>query len=212
MITLFIDGFWISPYALSAFVALEEKGLPYEVQPLFLNKKEHRTPEYQRRSLTGRVPALKDGDYWLSESMAITEYLAETYPFPKHPRIYPEDLKDRGRCRQLQGWLRSDLDAIRVERATTTLFYERATTPLSKAGQLAAERLLSVADELIAPGRSTLFDAWCIADADFALMLQRLHLNGHPVPAKVKDYCENNWARPSVRKWVDRRRAPYEPY
>ena len=41
-LTLYVDGFWISPYALSAFVALEEKGLPYTVKEVKLNKKEQK--------------------------------------------------------------------------------------------------------------------------------------------------------------------------
>ena len=35
-LTLYVDGFWISPYALSAFVALEEKGLPFTVKEVKL--------------------------------------------------------------------------------------------------------------------------------------------------------------------------------
>ena len=31
-LTLWVDAFWISPYAFSAFVALEEKGLDYAVE------------------------------------------------------------------------------------------------------------------------------------------------------------------------------------
>jgi glutathione S-transferase len=60
--------------------------------------------------------------------------------------------------------------------------------------------------------RTTLFARWCIADADLSLMLQRLNLNRHPLPAKVKTYCEANWDRPSSKKWVNRQRPPYEAY
>ena len=33
-LTLYTDGFFISPYAFSGFVALEEKGLPYQIEPV----------------------------------------------------------------------------------------------------------------------------------------------------------------------------------
>ena len=33
-LVLYIDHHWISPYALSAFVALEEKGVPYRIEEL----------------------------------------------------------------------------------------------------------------------------------------------------------------------------------
>lgn len=209
-LTLYVDGFWISPYALSAFVALEEKGLPYTVKEVRLNKKEHHQAQYGAH--TGRVPALQHGDFWLAESSAICEYLAETFPFPKHARLFPEDLKQRGICREVQAWIRSDLMPIREERSTHTIWYEHSKSPLTAAGKAAAERLFKVADGLITEGKTTLFDAWCIADTDLAMMLQRLNLNGDPMPAKLKAFAEAQWKRPSVVKWNDRKRAAYETY
>jgi glutathione S-transferase len=147
------------------------------------------------------VPALRRGDFWLAESLAIAEYLAERYPFPKHPRLFPEDLEARATCRELQCWLRTDFMAIREQRPTTTLWFSRATTPLTAGAEDALARLLEGIEPLLAHGRPTLFEQWCIADVDLALMLQRLNLNGTALPAKVKAYAEANWARPSVAKW-----------
>ena len=211
-LTLHVDAFFISPYAFSAFVALEEKAIPYTLRTVALDRREHREPGYRDRSLTGRVPALADGDFWLSESSAMVEYVEERAPPPGHPRLLPEDLRERARCRQLMAWVRSDLMPIREERPTTTMFYERAGAPLSPAGQSAAETLLRVAETLIGDGRPTLFSAWCIADADLGFMLQRLHLNGHPVSPKVAAYCDAQWRRPSVRKWAERERPAYSAY
>jgi len=53
-----------------------------------------------------------------------------------------------------------------------------------------------------------LFDAWCIADVDLALMLNRLVLNGDAVPARLADYAKRQWERPSVRAWVTLPRPP----
>jgi len=209
-LVLYIDRFWISPYAMSAFVALEEKGLPYTVRELSLGDGEQRGATYRAR--TGRVPALQHGDYWLAESQAIAEYLAEVFPFPKHPRLFPADLQERGVCREVMSWLRSDLMPIREERATHTIWYEKARAPLSQAAQHAAHKLVAACDRLIAEGRTTLFAEWCIADADLALMLQRLHRSGDALPPKLRAYAEANWARPSIQKWNDHRRLPYVPY
>jgi glutathione S-transferase len=205
---LHLDSFWISPYAMSAFVALGEKGLPYTVHEVSL-------PDGQQRSYgarTGRVPALQHGDYWLAESQAIAEYLAEVFPYPKHPRLFPADLKERGVCREVMSWLRSDLMPIREERPTHSLWYERTRAPLSREAQRAAERLISACDRLFEDGRTTLFTQWCIADADLSLMLQRLHLNGDALPKKLAAYAEANWARPSLQKWHAHPRRAYVPY
>ncbi len=207
-----IDAFWISPYALSAFVALSEKGLDFTTHEVHLETREQRREAFQSASLTGRVPVLHHGAFALSESQAIGEYLAETFPAPDYPRLFPADLKERGRARQLMAWIRSDLMPIREERPTHTMFYERTSAPLSEAGRAAAERTLRVAEQLVGDGRKTLFDAWCLADADFGFFLMRLVLNGDPVPSKVRAYAEAQWHRPSLQKWIDRPRAPYVPY
>jgi glutathione S-transferase len=213
MLRLYIDRFWISPYALSNFVALEEKGLPYELVELGLDRKDHRTPAYVRDSLTGRVPALWHDGFWLSESNAINEYLAETFPAPKYPRIYPENLEERGRARQLSDWVRSDLMAIRDERSTHTVFYAPTDKPLSPAGRADAEALLRVANALIVDGRpERLFTTWCIADLDLAMMLRRLTANGEPVPDKVRAFVDAQWERPAAKKWLTHPRPPYVAY
>lgn len=71
--------------------------------------------------------------------------------------------------------------------------------PLSPAALAEAGALVQTAEALLSDGRTTLFDAWCIADSDFAFTLQRLNLSGHPLPAPVRAYAEAQWARPSVR-------------
>ena len=210
---LSVDAFWISPYAFSAFVALKEKGLPFSVQAVALHLGEQRQPDAVAASLTGRVPVLFDDGWALSESSAIAEYLEDTFPALGHPRLFPADARERARARQLMAWVRSDLMPIRQERPTNTLFYEKMDVePLSTAAQGSAARLLAVADALIAPGRTTLFSSFCIADADFALMLLRLLWNAHPAPKKVQAYVEAQWARPSVREWVEHKRPAYVPY
>ncbi len=198
-LTLHVDANFHSPWAMSAFVALEEKGLPYTLKSVALNKKETFAAGYNAR--TQRVPALQHGDFWLAESNAIAEYLAETFPFPRHPRLYPEDLKERAVCREIQGWLRSGLQTLREERPTTSLWFARIKAPLSATAQAVADRFVAAVTPLIAPSRTTLFGAWCIADADLALMLQRLNLNGTELPAPLKHYAEVNWERPSLQKW-----------
>jgi glutathione S-transferase len=198
-LTLYVDENYDSPWAMSAFVALEEKQLPYTLKTKSLSKKETFAADFPSR--TKKIPALQRGDFCLAESMAITEYLAESFPFPKHPRLYPENLEERATCREVQLFLRTDFMALRQERPTTTIWFARATTPLSPAAQEAATKLVSAIEPLLAHGRPTLFANWCIADADLTVMLQRLNLNGHPLPPTLKNYADANWQRPSVAKW-----------
>lgn len=208
-LTLYSDGFCISPYAFSVFVTLEEKRVPYRLELVPLQHKAHQRPQYRDPSVTGRVPAIDHDGFWLAESSAIIEYLDDVFP---EPRALPADVKARARARMVMHWIRSDLMPIREERPTTTMFYQRAQQPLSPAGQVAATRLIDGAMRLLPEGATSLFGAWSSADGDLAFMLQRLGLNGHELPARLRKFVDAQWARPSVRKWVERERPPYEPY
>jgi glutathione S-transferase len=191
---------YTSPYAMSVFVALEEKRLPFELRTVDLNEGANHSAEYARESLTGRVPTLVDGGFALSESSAITEYLDEVYP---GHAVYPSDPKEKARARQVQAWLRSDLMPIRQERSTIVVFYQPNPQPLSPAAEGAARKLFRVAETLLAHGGEYLFGNWSIADVDLALMLNRLILNGDVVPSKLVDYAGRQWQRSSVQKWVN---------
>ena len=213
-IALYVDRFWISPYAYSSFVALEEKRVPYTAVEIALDRKEQLGEAFRAGSLTNRVPAIEHDGFWLSESSAIAEYLEDEYPAPGHPALFPEDPRHRGRARQLMAWIRSDLMPIRNERATHTMFYARAAQPMSTVCQQAAARLVGVADRLIGESNRAgqLFPQWSLADADLGFMLMRLVLNSEKVPMRVAAYAQAQWDRPSSRAWVDHPRPAYVPY
>ena len=200
---LYVDSLFTSPYAMSVFVALREKGLAFETLTLDLDAGQTQAADYAQRSLTQRVPTLVDGDFALSESSAITEYLDQAYP---KTRVYPADVQQRARARQVQAWLRSDLLPIRQERSTLVVFCGQKRPPLSAEAQAAATKLISAAQALLADNREYLCGQWSIADVDLAVMLNRLILNGDAMPAQLVAYAQRQWQRPSVREWVELRR------
>jgi glutathione S-transferase len=209
---LYVDGFWCSPYALSVFVCLKEKGLPFETREVKLHEQAQKTPQFQSKSVTARVPVLEHGAFRLSESSAIVEYLEDIFPPPRYPAMLPASPQDRARARQIMAWIRSDLMPIREERGTHTVFYKHPVQPLSPAGKAAAEKLIAAASAFIPEGRTSLFDAFGVADADLAMMLMRLVGNGDQVPARLREFVAAQWQRPSLREWVERERARYVPY
>jgi glutathione S-transferase len=111
-------------------------------------------------------------------------------------------------------WLRSDLMPIREERSAEYVFYAHDRlepfAPLSAAGQRAAAKLLGAADRLVPKGAGPLFDAWCIADTDLAMMLQRLVKTGHDVPARIRAYAESQWQRPAIVEYCAHERPPFQ--
>lgn len=200
---LYVDSQFASPYAMSAFVSLLEKGLTFETATVDLAAKANQEAGYAATSLTRRVPTLVHNGFALSESSAISEYLDEV--FPGTP-LYPAEPHSRARARQVQAWLRSDLMPIRQERPTEVVFYGAIQPPLSSGARASAEKLFSAAQSLLSAGAENLFGPWCIADVDLALMLNRLVLNGDPVPENMAAYARRQWLRPSVQAWVNQSR------
>ena len=188
-ITLWSDANFFSPYVLSVYVALQEKGLPFSLKTVDLSSGEHLQPSWQGYALTRRVPVLEIDGFELSESSAITEYLEDRFAPPQWERIYPHDLQKRARARQIQAWLRSDLMPIREERSTDVVFAAARKGPLSEAGKESAAKLVATASGLLAHGKPNLFGEWCIADTDLALMLNRLVLNGDEIPEALAEYA-----------------------
>jgi glutathione S-transferase len=201
MLTLFGETHQDSPFVFTVFVALKEKGIPFEMRPIDLSTGEQKRAEHAARSLTARVPAIEVDGFSLSESLAIVEYLEEAQPAP-HPPLLPRDVKERARARQVLGWLRSDLAALRRERPSSSIFLERADAPLGDAARVDADKLVRVAGALLSRGSGTLFETWSIADADLAFALQRLIANGDSVPEPVRRYALSQWARPSIAAWA----------
>src|SRR3954463_14170643 len=106
-LTFYVSS-WLDQDAFLCFVALREKTLEFEVKAP--------APEERERAFAGRLPAVAHEGHWVSEGIAVAEYLAETFPFPGFPRLFPAELKQRARCRQVMLWPRVELGALRAER------------------------------------------------------------------------------------------------
>jgi len=79
-------------------IALNLKCLAYEQVPISLLKDEQSQDSYAAINPQRLVPALDDGGELLTQSMAICEYLDETYP---DPPLLPKNAPERARVRAL---------------------------------------------------------------------------------------------------------------
>jgi glutathione S-transferase len=85
-------GAFGSPFVRKVYVALTEKGIPFEheqVIPFGVSA------EYRKISPLGRIPAFQDGDKTLADSSVIIAYLEKTHP---QPALYPTDPYDYARA------------------------------------------------------------------------------------------------------------------
>jgi maleylacetoacetate isomerase len=77
-------SYWRSSCSHRVRIALNLKGLPYTLVPVHLLRgggEQHR-PEYLALNPQGLVPLLVDGDFSLSQSLAIMQYLEQYRPQP----------------------------------------------------------------------------------------------------------------------------------
>jgi glutathione S-transferase len=108
-----------SPYAWKVWLALEHKGLAYEAKRLMFDPNETKTPEFLKINPRGRVPAIVDDGFALSESNAIAEYLEDRYP---EKPLLPKDAKARAGARRLIAEAGSDLEPVFNAFSEATLY------------------------------------------------------------------------------------------
>ena len=93
-------------------IALNLKGLDYETVPIHLTRDggQQRKPDYVAVNPMMRVPALVlSGGEVLTQSMAIIEYLDETYP---DPPLLPADALERAKARAVAQLIACDIHPL----------------------------------------------------------------------------------------------------
>src|ERR1700730_11537843 len=91
-----VEIYWISgsPFAWRVLLTAEVKGIPYEGKLLEASKGELKTPEFLAINPLGRVPAIRDGNFTLHESLAIMVYLDRKHP---NPPLFGRTAEEAGR-------------------------------------------------------------------------------------------------------------------
>ncbi len=93
---------------------LDECGADYEIVPIDLQQRQHKTPEFLRINPSGKIPALVDGSSRIFENAAICLYLGDRFPEANlAPRL---DAPERGRYLSLMVYSTAQLEpAMRDE-------------------------------------------------------------------------------------------------
>ena len=92
--------------SLAPHIALEETGADYEPVRVILAKGEQNTPDYRRINPKGRVPALADGGFVVTENPAILRYVARRFP---EARLWPDDPREEAACAEWLAWIASTI-------------------------------------------------------------------------------------------------------
>lgn len=99
---------YVDPLATSCRLILalvEHQGLSVDVRELSLANGDQRRPEHLAINPSGKVPVLIDGDFVLTESLAIARYLLAE----RDCDLYPSQPRQRARVDELLDWVSSGL-------------------------------------------------------------------------------------------------------
>lgn len=128
MLQLF--GYWRSSASFRVRIVLQLKGLDYEQHPINLRQDEQREKAYRRVNPQGLVPFLVDGDVRVGQSVAIMEYLDETYP--AHP-LMPSVAEDKAQVRQIVNMIACDIHPLNNLRVLNYLGQEFRVSKVQEA-------------------------------------------------------------------------------
>ena len=114
-------SYFRSSAAFRVRIALNLKGLPYDMVAVHLARGEQRQPEHLQRSAQGLIPVLADDGLMLTQSLAILEYLDERHP---EPALLPPGAPGRARVRALALAIACDIHPLNNLRVLNHLQHE----------------------------------------------------------------------------------------
>ena len=152
-----------------------------------------------------KVPVLTDGDLAVWDTLAIAEYLAETFP---EKQLWPRAAAERARARSICAEMHAGFGKLR------SLCPMNIEASLAEVGarllkdnpalQADLDRIVQMWSGLLdAHGGPLLFGGFSIADSYFAPVGTRIKTYGLPVPPAISAYIERVQALPGVKAWID---------
>jgi glutathione S-transferase len=151
-----------SVYVRIARMALEEKGIDYELVPLDIFAAEGVPAWYLKLHPFGRIPAFEHEGFRLFETSAITRYVDEAFD---GPALQPADARGRARMSQMTGMLDAyGYRAMGWDVAVERLEKSEPDEILIAGGLSKAETVLEVLTSLKANGPWLLGDQLTLAD------------------------------------------------
>src|SRR5271170_2421525 len=167
------DQLW-STWSMRPWLALKHTGAPFTETPIRLRREETNADARAAGSPNGQVPVLKDGDVTVWDSIAICEYLAETYP---SARLWPSDPAARALGRAAAAEMHSSFASLRGECPMDLGL--RQVVDVSEATHIDLRRLVELwSGHLTRFGGPFLVGDWSIADAFYTPVATRLRSYG----------------------------------
>ena len=180
-------------------IALNLKGIGYETIPVSLidNGGDHHAADYRSLNPQGLLPTFSDNHVTLTQSLAIIEYLEESYP---EPPLLPGSPAMRAKARQLANIMACDIQPLLGLRVLSYL-RTRLRIPQSARANWFYHWLMEGLDSLelllsssLNRGRFTITDEPCLADVCLVPQLYaarrfKLPLDDFPRLTEIEAAC-----------------------
>jgi glutathione S-transferase len=202
-----------SPFVRKVIVALHEKGIAFEHQPVMPGDS---SPEFRAISPLGQIPGLVDGDFKISDSTAILHYLDAIKP---EPSLYLTDARERARVVFYEKFADTRLipTAAKIfqQRIVFPRFFGQQTDEAILANAIDVELppLLDHLTNFIGDKSFLMGDRFTVADiACASIFANTRYAQYTPDPArwpKVAAYIDRVFARPSYAKALEADKAMF---
>jgi glutathione S-transferase len=194
-----------STWSMRPWLALKKTGAPFSETLIELRQENNRSAEaIKPHSPTGLVPALKDGDLTVCDSLAICEYLAERVP---DAGLWPKDAAARALARSAAAEMHAGFASLRSE-CPMDLSAPIAAVELSETTQKDLRRIVELWNAMLGRfGGPYLAGAeWGIVDAFFTPVATRLRTYGVRLSdfgdtGPAAQYAERLLQRPEFLAW-----------
>jgi glutathione S-transferase len=199
MLELVIVNKRYSSWSFRAWIVMRHFNIPFTevVVPM---AQETTRAEILRYSPSAKCPCLQDGAITVWDSLAIIEYLAETFP---DLAIWPRDRAARAEARSLAAEMHSSFMAMRSSLPMNMWREPSAITLTSEAlADIARiEAAFAEARKQFGKGGDFLFGDFSAADAMFAPVVSRFHTYFVEVSPVTRTYMDAMMALPAFRAW-----------
>ncbi|CAM4013443.1 MULTISPECIES: glutathione S-transferase family protein [Pseudoalteromonas] len=194
---LFIGNKNYSTWSLRAWYLMSKFNIIFTEKQLVLD-----TPEFyealKNNFSVQKVPALIDGDLQVWDSLAICEYINDTY---LSNAAWPKERAQRATARSLSAEMHSSFMALRNEMPMNI----RAKRKVELS--VAAKKDLARIDEIFTTQQACYPNAWLfgefsIADAMYAPVVLRLKTYQIVLSAAAEQYCQHVLSCPTLQQWI----------
>lgn len=200
-LTLIIGNKNYSSWSLRPWLFMKHAGIEFKEKHIALytaTSREELSPYFSNF----KVPALKDGDFMVWDSLSILEYIADKYPNSKG---WPDDPKARAFARSVSAEMHSSFVALRSE-LPMNCRREITGVKLSGKAQADIERIKDLwraCRNGYGSDREWLFGQFSIADAMYAPVALRFSGYSIPLTGIESSYVQSVLSHPAVAEWVE---------